>query len=51
MFALDLINTVAFGGVALFLGHGVRRVIPALARDDAARSSSTSSTLSSSPSV
>jgi glutamate:Na+ symporter, ESS family len=32
MFKLDLINTVAFGGVVLFLGYGVRRVIPALAR-------------------
>ena len=32
MFTLDLINTVAFGGAVLFLGHGVRRVIPALAR-------------------
>jgi ESS family glutamate:Na+ symporter len=32
MFNLDLINTVAFGGVVLFLGHGVRRVIPPLAR-------------------
>ena len=31
MFTLDLINTVAFGGGVLFLGHGVRRVIPALA--------------------
>jgi len=26
MFTLDLINTVAFGGAVLFLGHGIRRV-------------------------
>jgi Na+/glutamate symporter len=32
MFTLDLINTVAFGGAVRFLGHSVRRVIPALAR-------------------
>jgi glutamate:Na+ symporter, ESS family len=32
MFTLDLINTVAFGGAVLFVGYGVRRVIPALAR-------------------
>src|SRR4029450_965072 len=32
MFKLDLINTVAFGGVVLFLGYGIRRVIPALAK-------------------
>src|SRR5215210_232136 len=32
MLNLDLINTVAFGGVVLFLGHGVRRVLPALSR-------------------
>jgi ESS family glutamate:Na+ symporter len=32
MLTLDLINTVAFGGVVLFLGHGVRRLIPALSR-------------------
>ena len=32
MLNLDLINTVAFGGVVLFLGHGVRRVFPALSR-------------------
>lgn len=32
MFKLDLINTVAFGAVVLFAGHGVRRVIPGLAR-------------------
>ena len=32
MFTLDLINTVAFGGAVLFVGHGIRRVIPVLAR-------------------
>jgi glutamate:Na+ symporter, ESS family len=32
MLQLDLINTVAFGGVVLFLGHGIRRLIPPLAR-------------------
>ena len=32
MLSLDQINTVAFGGVVLFLGHGIRRVIPVLAR-------------------
>jgi glutamate:Na+ symporter, ESS family len=32
MLTLDLINTVAFGGVVLFLGHGVRRAIPPLAK-------------------
>jgi glutamate:Na+ symporter, ESS family len=32
MLNLDLINTVAFGGVVLFLGHGVRRAIPPLSR-------------------
>ena len=32
MVTLDLINTVAFGGVVLFVGHGIRRFIPALAR-------------------
>ncbi|OFW19525.1 MAG: sodium/glutamate symporter [Acidobacteria bacterium RIFCSPLOWO2_02_FULL_65_29] len=32
MFALDFINTVAFGGVVLFAGHGVRRALPWLAR-------------------
>src|SRR5581483_9146054 len=31
MLKLDLINTVAFGGAVLFLGHWVRRVLPALA--------------------
>ena len=29
---LDFINTVAFGGVVLFVGHGVRRLLPALSR-------------------
>ncbi len=32
MLKLDLINTVAFGGAVLFIGHGVRRILPALAR-------------------
>lgn len=32
MLSLDQINTVAFGGVVLFLGHAIRRVIPVLAR-------------------
>ena len=32
MFALDFINTVAFGGVVLFAGFGVRRLLPWLAR-------------------
>jgi ESS family glutamate:Na+ symporter len=32
MLKLDLINTVAFGGVVLFLGHGVRRAVPALSK-------------------
>jgi glutamate:Na+ symporter, ESS family len=32
MLNLDLINTVAFGGVVLFLGHGVRRAIAPLAK-------------------
>jgi len=32
MVTLDLINTVAFGGVVLFAGHGVRSLIPGLAR-------------------
>jgi ESS family glutamate:Na+ symporter len=31
MFALDFINTVAFGGVALFAGYGIRRLVPWLA--------------------
>ena len=29
---LDLINTVAFAGVVLFLGYGIRRAVPPLAR-------------------
>ena len=32
MFSLDLINTVAFGGVVLFAGHAIRRAITPLAR-------------------
>jgi ESS family glutamate:Na+ symporter len=32
MLTLDLINTVAFGGVVLFVGYGVRRAIPVLSR-------------------
>jgi ESS family glutamate:Na+ symporter len=32
MVTLDLINTVAFGGAVLFVGHRVRSLIPALAR-------------------
>src|SRR3954453_13658125 len=32
MLNLDLINTVAFGGVVLFAGHGIRRLFPALSR-------------------
>ncbi|MCI0389341.1 MAG: sodium/glutamate symporter [Acidobacteria bacterium] len=32
MLKLDLIHTLAFGGVILFVGYGVRRAIPALAR-------------------
>src|SRR6266496_2949386 len=32
MVTLDLINTVAFGGAVLFVGHGVRSLIPVLAR-------------------
>jgi ESS family glutamate:Na+ symporter len=32
MFALDFINTVAFGGVVLFAGFGIRRLLPWLAR-------------------
>jgi len=32
MLSLDLINTVAFGGLVLFLGHGVRRIFTPLAR-------------------
>jgi ESS family glutamate:Na+ symporter len=32
MFQLDFVNTVAFGGVVLFAGHGIRRLLPWLAR-------------------
>jgi ESS family glutamate:Na+ symporter len=32
MFALDFINTVAFGGIVLFVGYGIRRLVPWLAR-------------------
>lgn len=32
MLTLDLINTVAFGGAVLFVGYGIRRLIPPLAR-------------------
>jgi ESS family glutamate:Na+ symporter len=32
MLSLDFVNTVAFGGVVLFVGHGVRRLLPWLAR-------------------
>jgi glutamate:Na+ symporter, ESS family len=32
MLTLDLINTVAFGGVVLFGGYGIRRAIPVLSR-------------------
>jgi len=32
MLQLDLIQTLAFGGVALFLGHALRKVVPVLAR-------------------
>ena len=32
MFKLDFINTVAFGGMVLFAGFAIRRVLPALAR-------------------
>jgi len=32
MVQLDFVNTVAFGGVVLFAGHGVRRLLPWLAR-------------------
>ena len=32
MFKLDLIHTVAFAGVALFVGYGIRRMVPPLAR-------------------
>ncbi|HLM69353.1 MAG TPA: sodium/glutamate symporter, partial [Longimicrobium sp.] len=29
---LDLIQTVAFAGLVLFLGYGIRRLVPPLAR-------------------
>ena len=32
MFNLDFINTLAFGGVVLFIGFAVRRLLPWLAR-------------------
>jgi ESS family glutamate:Na+ symporter len=32
MFALDFINTLAFGGLVLFGGYGIRRLVPWLAR-------------------
>ena len=32
MLNLDFVNTVAFGGIVLFLGHGVRRLLPWLSR-------------------
>ncbi len=32
MLVLDLVSTVALAGVVLFLGYGVRRLLPALAR-------------------
>ncbi len=32
MLELDLINTLAFGGIALLLGYGLRNLIPPLAR-------------------
>lgn len=32
MLSLDFVNTVAFGGVVLFVGHRVRRLLPWLAR-------------------
>ncbi len=32
MFELDLIHTLAFGGLALFLGYGLRAAVPVLAR-------------------
>ena len=32
MLPLDFINTVAFAGLVLFLGHAVRRVAPVLSR-------------------
>ncbi|MGH7454044.1 MAG: sodium/glutamate symporter, partial [bacterium] len=32
MLKLDLIQTVAFAGIVLFIGYGIRRVIPFLSR-------------------
>ncbi|HEU0055285.1 MAG TPA: sodium/glutamate symporter, partial [Longimicrobium sp.] len=32
MLKLDLVHTVAFAGVVLFLGYGVRRLLPLLSR-------------------
>ena len=32
MLALELVNTVAVAGLVLFLGYGLRRAIPLLAR-------------------
>lgn len=32
MLTLDFINTVAFAGIVLFGGHGIRRIVPWLAR-------------------
>lgn len=32
MLELDLVQTLAFAGVALLLGHGLRRLVPVLAR-------------------
>lgn len=32
MFSLDFINTVAFGGLVLFTGYAIRRLLPWLAR-------------------
>lgn len=32
MLKLDLIQTLAFGGIVLFLGYGIRRLIPVLAK-------------------
>jgi ESS family glutamate:Na+ symporter len=32
MFAFDLIHTVAFGGLVLFVGYGIRSAVPVLAR-------------------
>ena len=32
MIALDLVQTLAFGGLVLFLGYGIRRLVPPLAR-------------------